>query len=76
MFTAVLGLISRFRLLAALFSVLGIVASIYYHGISVERGKQAKVELAGVEINEKVSKDVMGLSDSELDKRLLKWRRD
>ncbi len=57
-------------------SILGTILYIRHAGVVSEQEKQNKIAIKSVKIHEKISKDIMALSDSELDKRLLKWRRD
>ena len=58
------------------FSLIASVLTVYFHGISTEKGKMAEISLKEVKNHEKIEENVMRLSDGQLDQRLARWLRD
>lgn len=71
-----LAFLVRIRYLALVSTALGAFIYIRHGGVVAEQNKQNKIAIKGVEIHEEISKNVMSLSDDELDKRLRRWNRD
>lgn len=58
--------------LGGLLAIIGLLVTIRHSGVVAEQNKQAKVAIKEVGRYEKIEKEVAGLSDSELDKRISK----
>ncbi len=58
--------------LGILIAAIGFLATVRHAGVVAEQNKQAKVAIKEVGRYEKIEKEVAGLSDAELDKRISK----
>lgn len=62
--------------IGGLLAIVGVLATVRHAGVVAEQNKQTKAAIKGVKVHDEIEKKVMGLRDSELDKRLSKWMRD